>query len=151
MASPIAEALNSSFIVPIGAFAVAIVAIAGGIISKVQIERIRAQQRLTLLAQGVPAAEVERMLAPEEQVAQSRAYSRERSMRNTRRTTTVLISIGLGIMAFFAVLAIVLQQREIWAGVATGLIPLAIGLGFLADYRMQVREMMREADMALRD
>jgi UDP-N-acetylmuramyl pentapeptide phosphotransferase/UDP-N-acetylglucosamine-1-phosphate transferase len=52
----------------------------------------------------------------------------------------VLVSSAVGVMLFFALLAMILGQREVYSGVACGLIPLGIGVGLLIDARIQTKE-----------
>jgi hypothetical protein len=137
----------SPFIVPLGAFLVGIVAIVSGTVGKAFAERNRAQQRVALLAQGVPLQEVERILGTptsEDRQAQPRSpWNPTRSAAMMRRTGLILSASGLGIVAFFVVLAPIVHDREVYAGAAVGLIPVFIGIGFLVDYRMQIRDITR--------
>ena len=135
----------SPFIVPLGAFAVGIAAIIGGAYQKVQSERLRAEQRMALLAQGLPIAEVERALLPQKELDSSRgrAANPVRAAGGIRLTAILLISSGLSLMVFFVALALVLHETQVYAGAATGLIPLGIGIGFWIDYRMRMSEIAR--------
>ena len=54
---------------------------------------------------------------------------------------TTVLGVGLGL--FFAALSVVVHVREVLAGAAAGLIPLAIGIGFFVDYNLQKRELSR--------
>jgi Flp pilus assembly protein TadB len=142
------HAFDSPFIVPLGAFLVAIVAIIANSMSKVQSERVRAEQRIALLARGIPPAEVERILAPaDQQAAQGSAAARTASPVRTagyiRLTALILIFSGLGLMAFFVSLALILQERQVYAGAATTLVPIIVGIGFLIDYSARLREITR--------
>ena len=138
----------SPFIVPLGAFAVGIVAILAGSFQRVQTERLRAEQRMALLARGLPLAEVERALLSQNQVESSgvRVRNPERTAGGIRLTAILLISSGLSLAVFFVVLAIVLHEPQVYSGAATGLIPLGIGIGFSIDYRIRVREIARLRD-----
>src|ERR1700733_10894895 len=125
---------NSPFIIPVAGCAVGAIAIISGIWFEAQQRRNKADQRMAMLARGLPIAEIERLLG------------------NARRTGIVLLSVGLGLILFFLVLAEILQVRAILAGAAAGLIPLAIGIGFFIDYNLQKRELSRfglevEADL----
>jgi len=133
--------LNSPFIVPVVAMLIPIVAIVGGILSQMQSSRLRADQRMAMLARGLPLAEVEAVLkSPESNGAPKDPM---RSLGNARRAAIVLISVGLGLIVFFFVLDAILQVREVLAGAAAALIPLAIGIGFLIDYNLQKRDLSR--------
>ena len=136
------EAFHSPFIVPLGAFVVAIVAIAGGIWSDIHNKRIRADQRMAMLARGMAIDDVEKVLG---KVREEERQPKDplRSLSNARRTGIVLVSSGIGIMLFFFGLWAVLREREILSGAAVGLIPLTIGIGFFVDYSLQKRELSR--------
>ena len=136
------EAFHSPFIIPLGAFVVAIVAIAGGIWSDIHNKRIRADQRMAMLARGMSIDDIEKILgkasdpdrAPKDPL---------RSLSNARRTGIVLVSSGIGLMLFFITLCVIVRERDVLAGAAVGLIPLAIGIGFFVDYNLQKRELSR--------
>jgi Flp pilus assembly protein TadB len=136
------EIIHTPFIVPLGAFAVAIVAIAGGIWSDIHNKRIRADQRMAMLARGMSIEDVEKVLgkgAEEERTPKDPL----RSLSNARRAGIVLVSSGIGLILFFITLTVIIGERNILAGAAAGLIPLAIGIGFFVDYNLQKRELSR--------
>ncbi len=129
----------SPFIIPLGAFAVAIVAIVAGVMSQAHANRLRSQDRMALLARGVPIPDIERLLKSQEEALQA-PKNPLRSLGSARRTAVILISAGVGNILFFSALFLILHVRPVLAGAAVGFIPLAIGLGFVVDYRMQKRE-----------
>ncbi|WP_035350458.1 DUF6249 domain-containing protein [Edaphobacter aggregans] len=136
------EIFHSPLIVPLGAFVVAIVAIIAGIWSDAHTKRIRADQRMAMLARGMSVDDIEKVLG--------KAHEEERppkdplrSLNNARRAGIVLVSSGIGLMLFFITLCVILHERNVLAGAAVGLIPLAIGIGFFVDYNLQKRELSR--------
>ena len=133
---------TTPFIVPLGAFAVGIVAIISGIWSDAHNKRIRADQRMAMLARGMSIDDIEKVLGKvrEEERAPKDPL---RSLSIARRTGIVLVSSGIGLMLFFITLEVIIGQREILSGAAVGLIPLAIGIGFFVDYNLQKRELSR--------
>jgi hypothetical protein len=135
---------NSPFLIPVVALLIPIVAIVGGIWSQMQSNRLRADQRMAMLARGIPLAEIEAVLKSSD-VAESNGRTKDpvRSLNNIRRAAIVLISTGLGLIIFFLALEVILHVREVLAGTAAGLIPLAIGIGFLIDYNLQKRDLSR--------
>ncbi|RRA48362.1 hypothetical protein [Acidipila sp. EB88] len=137
--------LDSPFIVPLGAFAVAIVAIIAGAAGKIRNQQLRADQRVAMLAHGIPLAEIERVLGTAQGETQQppTPWNAARSAAMIRRTAIILIASGLGIVAFFVALVAILHDSEVYSGAAVGLIPFAIGVGFLFDYHMQKRDMSR--------
>ena len=48
---------------------------------------------------------------------------------------------------FFVVLAAILRERDVLSGAAVGLIPLAIGVGFMIDARLKARELAEAASL----
>jgi hypothetical protein len=62
---------------------------------------------------------------------------------NARRTGIVLVSVGIGLTLFFITLSYIVGERDVLAGAAVGIIPLAIGIGFFIDYHLQKRELSR--------
>jgi hypothetical protein len=136
------EAFNSPFIVPIGAFAVAIVAVIAGIWSQAHAVRVKAEQRMAMLARGMSITDIEQLLGSGQDEKKA-PKDPLRSLSNARRAGIVLVSSGVGLMLFFFALTAVIGDREILSGAAVGLIPLAIGVGFFIDYNLQKRELSR--------
>jgi len=140
----------SGILIPIVAMMIPIVAIIGGIYSQVNAARLRADQRMALIARGVPLAEIDAYFKTQPEDGQRSIKDPMRSLGNARRAGTVLISVGVGLVVFFLIFGSVLlarvDQTAGWALIAcsaAGLIPLAIGIGFLFDYNLQKREMSR--------
>jgi hypothetical protein len=136
------EVFTTPFIVPLGAFAVAIVAVVAGIWSQAHAVRVKAEQRIAMLARGMSVAEIEQLLGSgqEEKKAPKDPL---RSLSNARRAGIVLVSTGVGLLLFFFALTAIIGERAILSGAAAGLIPLAIGIGFFIDYNLQKRELSR--------
>ena len=132
----------SPYIVPVAGCAVGAVAIIASIWFEAQQRRNKAEQRMAMLARGLPIAEIERLLGPGDEEKQS-PKDPMRSLGNARRTGIVLVSVGAGLILFFLVLTAILHVRAILSGAAAGLIPLAIGVGFFIDYYLQKRELSR--------
>lgn len=132
----------SPFIVPVAGCLVGAVAIVSGIWFEAQKRMLRSQERMTMLARGVPIEEIEKLMGPGEEEKPT-PKDPLRSLGNTRRTAIVLVSIGLGLVLFFITLSVILQERDVLTGAAAGLIPLAIGIGFFVDYNLQRRELSR--------
>ena len=139
---------NPATLVPLGAFLVAIVAIVSGMVGQAHSRRLKAEQRMAMLARGVPPAEIERILDAGNEPEEARPVSSPtRRMGNSRRAAMVLISTGVGLILFGIVLTAIERDREVFTVAAAGLIPLAIGIGFLADYNMQKQELIRFGSM----
>jgi len=129
--------------IPLAAMAIPVVAVIGGIVSQAQARRLKADQRMALLSRGMPLAEIEAYMRSSEEIVDRGMRDPMRSLANARRAAIVLISVGLGLMIFSVVLAIIVQERHVLAVAAAGFIPLMIGIGFVVDYGMQKREMSR--------
>jgi hypothetical protein len=127
----------SPFMVPLGAFVVAIVAIVASIAGGAYKQRLKTEQRLAMLARGMSVGDIEKILSTEGRVAKDPLQA----LGNTRRTAIVLISTGVGVMLSFLLLAWIVNDHEVLSGGAFGLIPLSIGVGFFIDYMMQKREL----------
>jgi hypothetical protein len=128
--------------IPIGAFAVAIVAIISGVVGDTQRQRLKAEQRMAMIARGMPADDIDKLLT-KATVDGKPVKDPMQSLANTRRTAIVLISSGIGLALFFIVLAFIVGQRDVLAGAAVGLMPLAVGVGFVIDYHLQKRDLSR--------
>ena len=123
--------------IPLGAFVVGIVAIVAGVAGGAYKQRLKTEQRLAMLARGMSASEIEKVLSADGRAAKDPLQG----IASTRRTAIVLISTGVGIMLSFLVLAWVVNEHEVLSGGAFGLIPLSIGVGFFIDYNLQKRDL----------
>ena len=132
----------SPFIVPVAGCLVGAVAIISGIWLEGHKRRMKSEERIAMLARGVPLAEIEKMLGVGDE-EKPPIKDPLRSLGNARRTGIVLVSVGVGLILFFLVLTAIVQVREVLSGAAAGLIPLAIGVGFFIDYNLQKRELSR--------
>ena len=111
-----------------------------GIYSEMDQKRMRSQERMTLLARGMSIEDIERL---QRQVQNEDVADPVRTMNNIRRTAMILLASGIGIVAFGLLLAAILQMRVLLIVPAAGLVPMAIGLGFWIDYKMQARDLAR--------
>jgi hypothetical protein len=130
----------SPFLVPLGAFAVGIVAIVCGALSQAHTQRLKADQRMAMVARGMNANDIDKLLGKASGDGKPMKDPMQ-SLATTRKTGIVLISSGVGLVLFFVVLAWVVGEHEVLSGGAVGLIPLAIGVGFLIDYKLQKRDL----------
>jgi hypothetical protein len=130
------------FLVPLGAFVIAIVAIVSNAVGEAHRRRIKSEQRLAMVARGMNVDDIDKLLAS---ANDDNRQGRDplRSLANTRRTANVLISIGVGLILFSLALTMILGHHEVLSAGAAGLIPLAIGVGFLIDYNLQKRDLAR--------
>jgi hypothetical protein len=143
--------LMSPYIVPVAGCAVGAVAIISGIWFEAQQRRNKADQRMAMIARGMPIAEIERLLGTGEDEKRT-PKDPIRSLGNARRAGIVLASVGAGLILFGLALTVIVQDRDVLTVAAAGFIPLAIGIGFFIDYNLQKRELSRfglevEADL----
>jgi Flp pilus assembly protein TadB len=131
-------------IVPLGAFLVAIVAIISGIVGQAHARRIKAEQRMAMLQRGMTVEQIDLLLkSTTDDGEEVKTKDPLRSLGNARRAGIVLVSVGLGIVLFGLVLAVIETDHETLIVAACGLIPLCIGIGFFVDYGLQKRELAR--------
>ncbi len=131
--------MDSPFIVPVAGCVMILGIVVAGIWSGVRTREMQSQERLAAIAKGIPIP-----LTPAEIVlTQGRPQLADNTRRrgNVRRGGLICVGIGAGLIAFFLMLAAILQVRPVLAGAAVGLIPLGIGVALLIDARIQSREM----------
>lgn len=134
----ISEGFNSPFIVPVAGCAMVLGIVVAGIWSGIRTREILSRERLEAIARGLPVPPTPEELAltngrPSASLARRRA--------NIRLAGVILLASAAGIVLFFVALTAILREREVLCGAAVGLIPLAIGVGFLIDTRIQTTEM----------
>ena len=130
------------FTVGVAGCLIPIAAIVGGLWLEAHKRGIKAQERMAMLARGIPLEQIEKVLNHREE-EEKPVRDPLRSLGNARRTGIVLVSVGLGLILFFLALTVILQERDVLSGAAVGVIPLAIGIGFFIDYNLQKRELAR--------
>jgi hypothetical protein len=115
-------------------------------IGSVQKRRIQAEERMAMVQRGMSVEQIDQLLkTTKEYDGEEGAKTRDplRSLANARRAGVILVSIGIALVVFGFLLASILQVRQVLAVSASGLIPLAIGIGFFVDYHLQKRELAR--------
>ena len=137
----IAGVFNSPFIIPVAGCLMILGIVATSIWAGVRSQEIKSHERLALIAQGKqpePTWDETTVKA----AAAGGAFGRGRMNDGSRarRAGVVLVSIGLGLILFFFALTVILREPDVLCGGAAGLIPLAIGVGFLVDARLKKRE-----------
>ena len=131
----------SPFVVPLGGCLVGIVAIISGVVDSAYKKKLKGEQLMAMLARGMSPNEIEKVLSADGKSMRDPLHA----VASTRRTAIVLISTGIGIALFFAVLAWIVDEERVLSGGAVGLIPLSIGVGYLIDYNLLKRDMARFA------
>jgi archaellum biogenesis protein FlaJ (TadC family) len=133
---------NSPFSVPIAAMLVGAIAIIAGFVSSMSSRRIKAEQRMAMIARGMKAEEIAMLLnVPDDDRRVVR--DPQSSLARARRIGIILCSIGVGAIIFFFLMVQIEHDHEIYSGAAAALVPVAIGIGFLIDYKLQKRDLDR--------
>lgn len=132
------NAFDSPFVVPVAGCAMSLGIVCAGLWSAVRHRQIQSEERLAAIAAGLPMPPT-----PGELVALHGRPQGDTRRRhgNIRLTGIVLLSVAAGIILFFTALAVILHERNVLCGAAIGLIPLAIGVGFMIDARLKAREL----------
>lgn len=139
---------DSPFIIPVAAFAMVLGIVIVANISNYHTRRLKSEERLAAIAKGIllppdpdtemtPFGHADKLNGPEE---------RMRRARGLRTGGIVLISVGVGLAFFSFFLTWILQEHDVLAVAAAGLIPLAIGVGLLVDYALRNRTIRHEGD-----
>ena len=89
-----------------------------------RVKKLKVDERMAAVARGVA-------VPFEEPVAPAARY---------RKAAILLISGAVGFMAAFGVIAVVEHEPDTWSAVALGIIPLAMGIGYLLDFTITNRE-----------
>lgn len=135
--------LFSPFVVPVAAFAMVLGIVIVANISNYHTRRLRSEERLAAIAKGIPLPpDLETDLV----AGKSTPMDRRQWARGLRTGGIVCISVGIGMGLFSFFLAWIVQEHDVLAVAAAGLIPLAIGVGLLVDYALRVRGMEYKQD-----
>lgn len=143
--STFSEMFFSPFIVPVAGCFMSLGIVVAAIWSGVRTREMRSQERIAAIARGLqPEPEWDKASfgSANKQIAIRESYNRNDGS-TARRAGLILIFTGVGLCCFFIALAVILQVRAVLCGGATGLVPLAIGVGFLIDGRLRRTEFNR--------
>ena len=137
LSSTVGEVANSPFIVPVAGCLMIVGIIGFQAWAGVRRREVQSQERLAAIAKGLTMPPTPEELAI---INGKPSSDSKRRYANVRLTGIILTSSSIGLALFFALLAIVLNTREVYSGVAVALIPAGIGAGFLIDARLQRQE-----------
>jgi hypothetical protein len=129
--------IDSPFIVPVAGCAMILGIVVAGIWSGIRNREIQSTERLAAIAKGVDLPPTPEELAL---IHGKPSANSTRRRGNVRLAGTILVIGAISVVAFFLVLAAILQERDVLSGAAVGLIPFGIGLALLIDARIQTRE-----------
>lgn len=118
-------------IVAVAPFAMVVLIVLIVVFASYQARRLKSRERLAAIEKGLPIP----------------GYSVDprRAAEKTRLTAIILIAVGIGIALAFVFLAWIVQQRQVLSVAAFAIIPLAVGIGMLVDYRLQLRKLGNDA------
>ncbi|MGC2161724.1 MAG: DUF6249 domain-containing protein [Silvibacterium sp.] len=140
--------VDSPFIIPVAAFAMVLGIVVVANISNYHTRRLKSEERMAAIAKGIPLppepsmeltalGQMERLSASEEAA---------RHARGLRTGGIVCIAVGVGMAVFSFFLTWIVQERDVLAVAAAGLIPFAIGVGLLVDYALRNRTLRPEGN-----
>lgn len=120
--------ISHGYIIPIAVFTmvVAIVLIAN--LANYHVRKLKSRERLAAIEKGLPEGDF-----------LGESFDPRRSAARTRLAAIILIAAAVGTALAFALLAWIVDKRPVLAVAAFAVIPLAIGIGMLIDYRLQTR------------
>ncbi len=137
--------IYSPFIVPVAAFAMVLGIVIVANISNYHNRRLKSEERMAAIAKGIP-------LPPDPETdlvamaGRTAFIDRPQNARGLRTGGIVLISVGVGMILFAYFLAWIVQEHDVLAVAAAGLIPLAVGVGLLVDYGLRIRGVAQKQD-----
>jgi small-conductance mechanosensitive channel len=134
--SGVGDIANSPFIVPVAGCAMIACIVIASTAAATRKREIESQERLAAIAQGImpPPTHAELELTRIQPVSNA-----ARRYGNIRLAGIILVGGALGVILFFCILSGILGERDVLAGAAAGLVPLGLGIGFLADANIQKR------------
>ena len=134
----------SPFVIPVAAFAMVLGIVIVANIANYHARKLKSEERMAAIAKGIPLPPEP---DPDHAVLADRnpAYYAQRA-RGFRTGGIICVSIGVGLALFSFFLAWIVQQHDVLAVAAAGLIPLAIGVGLLIDYALRANSFKKEGN-----
>ena len=134
---------NSPFIIPVAVFAMVLGIVIVANIYNYHVRKLKSEERMAAIAKGLPL--------PPDLDAIDHANSDPRggaaaTARGLRTGGIVCISVGVGLAFFSFFLTWIVQEHDVLAVAAAGLIPLAVGVGLLIDYALRTKSVKAEGN-----
>jgi Domain of unknown function (DUF6249) len=130
------EWAHSPFVVPVAAFAMVLGIIIVNTISGYHTRRLQSEERLAAIAKGIPIPDPTPEPIP--------VVDQHRRARGLRTGGIVCTSVGIGLAVFGFALTWIVGEHDVLAVSASGIIPLAVGIGLLVDYAFQKRDLEQQ-------
>lgn len=137
------EWANSPFVIPVAVFAMVLGIVIVANIHNYHVRKLKSEERMAAIAKGLPL--------PPDLDAIDRANSdpgagAATTARGLRTGGIVCISVGVGVALFSFFLTWIVQEHDVLAVAAAGLIPLAVGVGLLVDYALRTKSVKAEGN-----
>lgn len=137
---------NSPFSVPVAVFAMILGIVIVVNIYNYHVRKLKSEERMAAIAKGLP-------LPPETDLDYAGRGERNggsaMTARGLRTGGIICVSVGVGLALFSFFLTWIVQEHDVLAVAAAGLIPLAVGVGLLIDYALRTRsDKTKGADVA---
>lgn len=126
---------DSPFMVPVAVFAFVLGVVFVNQFFRYHSSKLRSEERMAFVARGLP---------PPPEPESDRPFGQEARLRVAHGIRTggiVCAFTGIGLIFFSFALSWILQQHDVLAVAAAGIIPLAIGAGLLVDYVLRARSL----------
>lgn len=133
--------IDSPFTVPIALFAMVLGIVVATVVADYYKRRLQSEERMAAIAKGLPLP-----AEPASDRGFGDSTGSRPAPRGLRTAAIVLICGSLGVAAFGILLVIILGERDIYSLTATAVVPFAIGVGLLIDYRLQDAEHARKSE-----
>lgn len=137
----------SPFAIVIAAFAMVLGIVIVANIANYHTRKLKSEERMAAIARGIPLPPDSDLasLVDTASKASTLGYTGNRA-RGLRTGGIVCISVGVGLALFSFFLAWIVQEHDVLAVAAAGLIPLAVGAGLLVDYALRTRSAKPEVE-----
>ena len=145
---------NSPFIIPVAVFAMVLGIVIVANIYNYHVRKLKSEERMAAIAKGLPLPPdldaIDHANSDPRRSGAVRWRSPEITVRdrNERLRTggIVCISVGVGLAFFSFFLTWIVQEHDVLAVAAAGLIPLAVGVGLLIDYALRTKSVKAEGN-----
>jgi hypothetical protein len=127
------HSMFSPFVIPVAAFAMVLGIVIANNISNYHSRKLQSEERMAAIAKGLPL--------PEPQAEPVAVIDQRKRARGLRTGGIVCVAVGVGLALFSFALTWIVEEHDVLAVAAAGLIPLAIGIGLLVDYAFQIRDL----------